>query len=256
MEHSQQTFPVDPAVLKKMKTELTRFMMTYKFALDEMDTKINILQEEFQYVHDYNPIEHISTRLKSPESILEKAQRKKLPLNLATIRNELNDIAGIRINCSFQKDIYKIKDMLSAHQDLRVVEVKDYIQEPKENGYRSLHLIAELPVYMSDRVEHVAVEIQIRTVAMDFWASLEHKIFYKFGEVVPNDMRHELKEVADIAAQLDTRMEGLHRRSEQHKEQYYARESMKSLQVDQKQFALPERLLQALSNIDETPKDS
>src|SRR5699024_6060884 len=144
--------------LKNMKTEITRFMMAYKFAVAEMDTKINILRDEFAYIHEYNPIEHTSSRVKSPESIFKKAFRKN-------IEKEIHDIAGIRITCSFRSDIHRVAKMLMSQQDIEVVEVKDYIKNPKPNGYQSLHLILKVPVFMSDRVNHVFVEVQIRTIA-------------------------------------------------------------------------------------------
>ena len=195
---------------RELKTELTRFMMSYKFATDEMMTKINILKEEFSAIHDYSPIEHVNFRLKSPEGILRKAIRKGCPLVLEDIRDQIQDIAGIRITCSFISDTYRILDMLTSQQDITVLEVKDYIAGPKSNGYKSLHLIATIPVFMSDRVAPVTVEIQIRTVAMDFWASLEHKIFYKYQGEVPVDLVHDLKQAADVANRLDVKMERLH----------------------------------------------
>jgi len=195
---------------RELKTELTRFMMSYKFATDEMMTKINILKEEFSAIHDYSPIEHVNFRLKSPEGILRKAIRKGCPLVLEDIRDQIQDIAGIRITCSFISDTYRILDMLTSQQDITVLEVKDYIAGPKSNGYKSLHLIATIPVFMSDRVAPVTVEIQIRTVAMDFWASLEHKIFYKYRGIVPANLVAELKEAADVANRLDIQMERLH----------------------------------------------
>ena len=189
---------------------MTRFMLAYKFSLDEVSTKINILEEEFQLIHEYNPIEHVSTRLKSPESIMRKALRKNIELTLPSIKENMQDIAGIRINCSFTSDIYKISDMIQKQQDIEVVECKDYIKNPKPNGYRSLHLILKIPVFLSDRVENVFVEVQIRTIAMDFWASLEHKIFYKYNKTVPEKITRELKEAADSANELDQKMENLH----------------------------------------------
>ena len=189
---------------------MTRFMLAYKFSLDEVSTKINILEEEFQLIHEYNPIEHVSTRLKSPESILRKALRKNIELSLPSIKENMQDIAGIRINCSFTSDIYKISDMIQKQQDIEVVWCKDYIKNPKPNGYRSLHLILKIPVFLSDRVENVFVEVQIRTIAMDFWASLEHKIFYKYNKTVPEKITKELKEAADSANELDQKMENLH----------------------------------------------
>jgi len=196
--------------LNHLKKEVTRFMLAYKFALDEVSTKINILEEEFQLIHEYNPIEHINTRLKTPESIIQKAIRKDIGLSMSSIKENMRDIAGIRINCSFNSDIYKLSEMIQKQQDIEVIEYKDYIKNPKPNGYRSLHLILRIPVFMTDRVEHVFVEMQIRTIAMDFWASLEHKIFYKFDKSVPEEMLKELKEAAESANALDQKMETLH----------------------------------------------
>ncbi|NHC42310.1 GTP pyrophosphokinase family protein [Bacillus sp. MM2020_1] len=197
--------------LKALKVELTRFMMAYKFALDEMNTKINILKEEFNYIHDYNPIEHVKSRLKSPESILKKVYRKGYDFSLPVIKEKIRDIAGIRITCSFISDIYKLSKMLDNQKDIRVVDYKDYIKNPKPNGYQSLHLILEIPIFMSDRVETTNVEVQIRTIAMDFWASLEHKIYYKYNKEIPGHMIDELKEAATMAADLDQKMERLHK---------------------------------------------
>ncbi|QAY68511.1 GTP pyrophosphokinase [Paenibacillus protaetiae] len=196
---------------RKMKHDLTRFMMLYKFALKELETKIEILKEEFQLLHEYNPIEHTSARVKAPESILNKLYRKNCELSFESIQKNVRDIAGMRITCSFVSDIYRLRDMLSSQADLTVLEEKDYIQRPKENGYRSLHLIVEVPVFMSDSQETVCVEVQIRTIAMDFWASLEHKIFYKYDKAVPVGLVEELKEAADSAAALDRKMERLHK---------------------------------------------
>jgi putative GTP pyrophosphokinase len=199
-----------PTDLQAIRTELTRFMMSYKFATDEMMTKVNILKEEFSAIHDYSPIEHVSFRLKSPEGILKKANRKGYPLDLEGIRENIQDIAGIRITCSFISDTYRVLEMLTSQRDITVLQVKDYIKNPKPNGYKSLHLIVAIPVFMSDRVQPVTVEVQIRTVAMDFWASLEHKIFYKYDGAVPPALVGELKEAADVANRLDVDMERLH----------------------------------------------
>jgi putative GTP pyrophosphokinase len=197
--------------LKTIKIELTRFMMAYKFALDEMTTKINILKDEFNYIHDYNPIEHVNSRLKSPESIFKKVQRKDCDFTLESIKTNIKDIAGMRITCSFISDIYEISRMIANQKDIRVIEYKDYIKNPKPNGYQSLHMIVELPIFMSDREEQIMVEIQIRTIAMDFWASLEHKIYYKYNKEIPQKMLDELKSTAEMAALLDRKMEKLHR---------------------------------------------
>lgn len=189
--------------------KFTRFGLAYKFALEEISTKVNILKEEFRLIHDYNPIEHIKTRVKSVESIINKARRKNLPLSLDVIQEHIRDIAGIRITCSFVSDIYRISEMIQAQSDIKVIEVKDYIKQPKPNGYRSLHLVLKIPVFMSDRKIEVYVEMQIRTIAMDFWASLEHKIYYKYDKVIPVHLTEQLKAAADTVAQLDRKMEHL-----------------------------------------------
>jgi putative GTP pyrophosphokinase len=212
--------------LSQIRKELTRFMMTYKFGLDEMNTKIKILQEEFQYIHDYNPIEHTKSRLKTPESILKKLSRKNLEPSFESIEKNIHDIAGIRIVCSFVSDIYKISEMIQNQKDVTVVTRKDYIKNPKPNGYQSLHLIIKIPVFLSNQVKDVFVEIQIRTVAMDFWASLEHKIFYKYNKNVPGYITKELKDTATVASELDCRMEKLH-------------EEIKELKAEELKYELP-----------------
>lgn len=198
----------------EFRGDLQRFLMVYKFGIDEMMTKINILRDEFGYVHDYNPpIEHVKSRLKSLDSILVKARRKGVPRTVEAIREHIRDIAGIRITCSFTSDVYRIMEMITRQADVGVVEIEDYIEHPKPNGYRSVHVIVQIPVFMSDRVESVYVELQIRTVAMDFWASLEHKIYYKHDRAVPpRELREELRLAADTARDLDLRMESLHER--------------------------------------------
>ncbi|WP_169823057.1 GTP pyrophosphokinase [Anaerobacillus alkalilacustris] len=204
--------------LKVLKTELTRFMMSYKFALDELNTKIDILRQEFQYIHDYNPIEHVKSRVKSPESILKKVYRKGYDLSLSSIKENIRDIAGIRITCSFISDIYELSELLQKQKDLRLIDYKDYINNPKQNGYQSLHLILEVPIFMSDRVEHICVEVQIRTIAMDFWASLEHKIYYNYNKEVPQKLVNDLKDTANSTAQLDKKMESIHKEMNKLKE--------------------------------------
>ncbi len=225
--------------LKTIKTELTRFMMTYKFALDELNTKIDILQQEFAFIHDYNPIEHVTSRVKSPESIVKKVGKKGLPLTLTAIRENIHDIAGIRITCSFRSDIYELSTMLQSQQDIRVIEIKDYIKNPKPNGYQSLHLILEVPVFMTDRVEHVCVEVQIRTIAMDFWASLEHKIYYKFNKEIPKRLADELKEAAISAAHLDKKMENIHKEVNEIKNVEDVNDNSHELIINNEKFNLP-----------------
>ncbi|WP_251551876.1 GTP pyrophosphokinase [Neobacillus muris] len=221
--------------LKNLKIELTRFMMAYKFAIDEMSTKINILKDEFNYIHEYNPIEHVNSRLKSPESIFKKIYRKGCDFSLEAIKENVKDIAGIRITCSFISDIYEISKMIASQKDVTVVDYKDYIKNPKPNGYQSLHLILQIPIFMSDREELTYIEVQIRTIAMDFWASLEHKIYYKYNKEVPHHMVDELKEAAIMASQLDKKMERLHHEISEIKQASQANEShvlLKDLQLD------------------------
>jgi putative GTP pyrophosphokinase len=196
--------------LRQLRDDFTRFMMQYKFGIDEVMTKITILREEFGQLHDYNPIEHVSSRLKSPDSIIAKIQRKQLDPSFDSIREAITDIAGIRITCSFVSDTYRVFELLAGQHDIRVITVKDYIAAPKANGYKSLHAIVEVPVFLSHGVVPVRVEIQIRTIAMDFWASLEHKIYYKYDDEVPAELIAGLKEAADTASRLDADMERLH----------------------------------------------
>ncbi|MDG5788965.1 GTP pyrophosphokinase family protein [Evansella sp. AB-P1] len=182
------------------------FLLPYKFALDELKTKINIMVEEAKYMKDYSMIEHIKTRLKSPKSIISKLERKGFSPVITEAKNHLFDIAGLRIVCSFSSDVYEIYNMLLKRKDIKVLEVKDYIRFPKPNGYQSLHMIIEIPITLSDRVENVYVEIQIRTLAMDFWASLEHKIYYKYNKEIPDHLKIELKDAADTAKLMDEKM--------------------------------------------------
>ncbi|MFL6121015.1 GTP pyrophosphokinase family protein [Actinophytocola sp.] len=190
--------------------QFTDFMLGYKFAIDEVVTKINILREDFNHANAYNPIEHITSRLKAPESVLEKVRRKGYAMNLASIRENVLDIAGVRVICSFISDIGKIRDMLVGQEDVTLLDERDYITNRKPNGYQSLHLIVSIPVFRAERTVRMPVEIQIRTIAMDFWASLEHKIYYKYRGEVPANLQSELTQAADAATQLDEKMEALH----------------------------------------------
>ena len=193
------------------RKEMIKLMLGYKFAVEEMNTKISILLEEFHSIHEYSPIEHVSTRVKTPKSIIKKMKRKQLSWSLEEIKEEIRDIAGVRIICSFEEDIYRVADMLCNQRDIKVIEKKDYIKNPKDNGYRSLHLIIKIPVFLTDGVIDVYVEVQFRTIAMDFWASLEHKIFYKCSTSVPIHIKQGLKEAADQAAVLDDKMAALNK---------------------------------------------
>lgn len=237
--------PIQINKLNAIKAELRRFMLAYKFALDEMNTKINILKEEFQHIHDYNPIEHTTSRLKSPEGIFNKVLRKNIDLSFLVIKDQVKDIAGIRITCSFRSDIYRLSKMLCNQKDIEVIECKDYIKEPKSNGYQSLHLIVKVPVYMSDREERVYVEIQIRTIAMDFWASLEHKIYYKYNNTVPERLTSELKEAAIVATELDLKMEALHHEVRELKSS--EKEELTEFHLAQNHFSIPMQLIEMLN---------
>ncbi len=197
------------AQLRQVYEQFTTLRMHYQFGIDEVQTKVNILRQEFEQIHEYSPIEHVRSRLKSPESLLDKALRTGGELTIPAIRERVLDIAGIRITCSFVPDVYWIADMLRRQEDLEVLAVKDYIAHPKPNGYRSLHLILQVPVYLSSHTELVPVELQLRTIAMDFWASTEHKLSYKYRRNLPAPLQAELDDAARVAADLDARMERL-----------------------------------------------
>lgn len=183
-------------------------MAYYKCAIMEVETKFNVLNTEFSLKYDRNPIETIKTRLKSPESIIEKLHRKGLEFSAECIERELSDIAGVRIVCAFPEDIYQLADFFLKQDDVTLVRKKDYIKKPKENGYRSLHLIVEIPIFLHDEKRFMRVEVQFRTIAMDFWASLEHRIYYKKGQD-NKELRKELKECAEVSAALDIRMQDI-----------------------------------------------
>ena len=184
----------------------TEVILLYSSALKQMQTKLEILNDEFQHVHRYNPIEHVKSRLKTSESIVKKLRKKGYESTIQNMVDHVNDIAGIRIICSFTSDIYKIAEMISNQSDIKIQYVKDYIKYPKDSGYRSYHMHVTVPVYLSDRIVDTKVEIQIRTVAMDFWASLEHKLHYKFEGDAPEHIKQQLIECADMVAALDDRM--------------------------------------------------
>ena len=178
----------------------------YQSAIKEVTTKLEILNDEFQNVHQYNPIEYIKSRVKSPESIVKKLKRNGYESTIHNMVEHVNDIAGIRIICSFMLDIYQIADMIAKQADVTVLYVKDYIKRPKPNGYKSYHMVVTIPVYLTEGPVETKVEIQIRTVAMDFWASLEHKIAYKFEGNPPITLLQELKACADMVDILDAKM--------------------------------------------------
>ena len=183
--------------------------MLYSCALKEIQTKFEVLDTEFKLEYNRDPISSISTRLKRTESIMDKLERKGLPFTLAAIEEHIHDMAGIRVICSYIDDIYLIADALLRQDDITLIAKKDYIEHPKENGYRSLHLIVEVPVFLTNHKKPMKVEVQIRTIAMDFWASLEHQLRYKKDVVFTDEMAKELKFCADLSAELDRRMDHL-----------------------------------------------
>lgn len=187
-------------------TSWTEVILVYNAALKEIGTKLEILSDEFQHVHRYNPIEHIKSRIKTSESIVKKLKRHGYESTIENMVQYVNDIAGIRVVCSFTSDIYRIAEMLGNQNDIKILSIKDYIKNPKESGYKSYHMLVSIPIFLSDRVVDTKVEIQIRTVAMDFWASLEHKIRYKFEGNAPQHIKTELVECAKMVSDLDARM--------------------------------------------------
>lgn len=201
---------ISASALRTLGDQMQRFLLEYRFAMQEIETKLAILREEFLHMHEYNPIEHVSSRVKSVDSLVDKLQRRGLGTDFDEIRREIHDIAGVRVTCAFIRDVYRLFDLLTQQDDITVLEVEDFIEQPKPNGYKSLHTIISVPVYLSSGRVDVPVEVQFRTIAMDFWASLEHKIYYKYARQVPDALLAELKHAADTAAELDTRMEGLH----------------------------------------------
>ena len=181
-------------------------MFLYNSALKEVGTKLEILNDEFVHIHNYNPIEYIKSRIKTPESIVKKLKKGGYESTIENMVTYVKDIAGIRIVCSFTSDIYKLAEMIGRQNDLTVISVKDYMKHPKESGYKNYHMIVSVPIFLSNRVVDTKVEIQIRTIAMDFWASLEHKIYYKFEGNAPEYISRDLRECAEIVSNLDAKM--------------------------------------------------
>lgn len=199
LQHTQGSYGEDVDSWKTL-------MFIYSSALKEVNTKLEILNDEFRHVHQYNPIEYIKSRVKSPESIVKKLKRHGYESSIGNMMEYVNDIAGIRIVCSFTSDIYRMAEMIGKQNDLTIVSVKDYIKHPKKSGYKSYHMLVTIPIFLSDRVVDTKVEIQIRTMAMDFWASLEHKIYYKFEGNAPGYISRDLRECSGIVSMLDAKM--------------------------------------------------
>ena len=193
-------------------------MFLYNAALKEINTKIDILNDEFQHIYNYTPIEHIKSRIKTPASIVNKLKKNGYETSVENMVKYVNDIAGIRIICSFTSDIYLIADMITKQSDLKVVSVKDYITHPKVSGYQSYHILVTVPIHLTQGIVDTIVEIQIRTIAQDFWASLEHKIYYKFEGNAPDYIRRELQECANIVSNLDRRMLSLNEKIQEFSE--------------------------------------
>jgi len=195
-----------PEVFSRQAREFQEIMMMYTCAIREVKTKLEVLNDELSVRNQRNPIEMIKSRIKKPKSIVEKLQRRGLEVSVESIINNLDDIAGIRVICSFLDDIYQVADMLIRQDDVRVIAIKDYIENPKPNGYRSYHMIIEIPVFFSNEKRYMRVEVQIRTIAMDFWASLDHQLKYKKEFMDSDEISAELKECAEIIAETDARM--------------------------------------------------
>ncbi|MCR5273508.1 MAG: GTP pyrophosphokinase family protein [Lachnospiraceae bacterium] len=196
-------------IISEQVASWEEMMLLYNSALKKMQTKLEILNDEFQHVHQYNPLEYVKTRVKTPDSIAKKLKRHGKEITMENMVDCINDIAGMRIVCSFTTDIYRIADMIGRQNDITVISVKDYIRNPKPSGYKSYHMIVTIPVFLSDKTEQVKVEIQIRTMAMDFWASLEHKIFYKFEGDAPDYISSDLRDCSEIVSMLDDKMRQL-----------------------------------------------
>ncbi len=200
------TVPEDTEEFFGKANELQKTLMMHSCAIRELKTKVEVLNDELSMLSQRNPIEFITTRVKTPKSIYTKLKRKGFEVSLESVRKNLFDVAGVRIICSFVDDIYKVAEMISKQDDIVVLETKDYIKNPKPNGYRSLHMICQIPVFFSDGKELLNVEVQIRTIAMDFWASLEHDLRYKKELPEIGDIQQELKECADTIARTDNKM--------------------------------------------------
>lgn len=203
-----------PESLVHVGRQFQQIMMMYNCAIREVKTKLEVLNDELSVRNQRNPIELIKSRVKKPESIIEKLKRRGLPISLESVVENLDDVAGIRVICSFIDDIYELADMLIRQDDIQVIAIKDYLKHPKRNGYRSYHMIIEVPVFFSDRKKPMRVEVQIRTIAMDFWASLDHQLKYKKQFTDGNDISIELKKCADVIAQTDEKMLEIRKRIE------------------------------------------
>ena len=200
--------------IKKNKEPYDTLISYYKCAMMEVETKFRVLNEQFSLEYDRNPIESIKTRIKSTDSLIRKIRDKNIPLTMTAIENNINDIAGVRIICSFLDDIYTLADCLINQDDITLIKIKDYVKNPKDNGYRSLHLIVSVPIFLQNEKRDVKVEVQLRTISMDSWASLEHKILYKkhWSQAEIDSISKELAYCASLSEELDNRMQSIHKR--------------------------------------------
>ena len=215
LDYDAKMLSIQPEIIIREAKPFMELMMECKCALMEVETKLNVLNAEFALKYNRNPFESIKSRIKSPMSIVEKLKRKGYPLTVDSMERNLFDIAGIRVICSFVDDIYAIAALLVQQDDITLLEAKDYIKSPKENGYRSLHLILEVPVFLAEKKKPMKVEVQFRTIAMDFWASLEHKLKYKKDISDAKEIFEELQECADIISNMDLRMQEIRNRIEE-----------------------------------------
>ena len=205
---------LDDLQCQRLLSENRRYqevMLQYRCALKALESRLEILNEEFSLQHDRNPIESMKSRLKSPSSIMNKMQKRGLSLDFPTMQANIMDIAGVRVICSFEEDVFFLAKCLKDQSDIEIVTEKDYISNPKPNGYRSLHLVIETPVYLSEKKELVHVEVQIRTIAMNFWATLEHDLKYKTDSVVSADLAQQLKDCAETIASTDQQMQDIYK---------------------------------------------
>lgn len=211
MENQHEEFALTAEQVEALKQAkpFVELMMYNRCAIREIETKLRVLDEEFSIRADRNPIQTIKSRVKKPVSIIEKLQRRGYEVTVENMREHLTDIAGVRVICSFVEDIYKLAELLLSQDDIILVEIKDYIKNPKPNGYRSLHLILEIPIFLSHEKKHMRVEVQFRTIAMDFWASLEHQLKYKKKIENPEKIATELKYCADVITEVDMRMQDI-----------------------------------------------
>ncbi len=205
----QARLPEDASHVFEEEKKFQEMMMMYNCAIREIQTKMEVLSDELSITRKRNPIDHIKTRIKEPDSIANKLKKRGKEVSVQSVKENLNDVAGIRVICPFIDDIYQVADMLTSQDDITLIQLKDYIKKPKMNGYRSLHLILEVPVFFSDRKENLRVEVQIRTIAMNFWASLEHQLKYKKDISDAESIVYELRACADVINRTDHHMQSL-----------------------------------------------